>query len=84
MSVVCCQVEVVTVDPGSKPDQKLCSAERHGKIHETLGCVYTCLTQLCGGIDMYNLLHKDQLHVSALIIGHIQCVRQVYSHSNLL
>ena len=30
-----------------------------------LGCVYTCLTQLYGGIDMYNLLHKDQLHVSA-------------------
>jgi len=26
----------------------------------------TCLTQLYGGIDMYNLLHKEQLHVSAL------------------
>jgi len=42
-------------------------------------CVYnkldwslcTCLTQLYGGIDMYNLLHKE-LHVSALFIGHIQ------------
>ena len=34
--------------------------------------LYTCLTQLCGGIDMYNLLHKDQLHVSALFIGHLQ------------
>jgi len=34
--------------------------------------VYTCLTQLYVGIDMYNLLHKDQLHVSALIIGHLQ------------
>jgi len=34
--------------------------------------LYTCLTQLCGGIDMYNLLHKGQLHVSALFIGHLQ------------
>jgi len=34
--------------------------------------VYTCLTQLCGGRDMYNLLHKEQLHVSALFIGHLQ------------
>ena len=34
--------------------------------------LYTCLTQLCGGIDMYNLLHKEQLHVSALYIGHLQ------------
>jgi len=34
--------------------------------------LYTCLTQLYGGIDMYNLLHKDQLHVSALFIGHLQ------------
>jgi len=33
--------------------------------------VYTCLTQLYGGIDMYNLLHKE-LHVSALFIGHLQ------------
>jgi len=33
--------------------------------------VYTCLTQLYGGRDMYNLLHKDQLHVSALFIGHV-------------
>jgi len=34
--------------------------------------VYTCLTQLYGGIDMYSLLHKEQLHVSALFIGHLQ------------
>ena len=33
--------------------------------------VYTCLTQLYGGRDMYNLLHKKQLHVSALFIGHL-------------
>jgi len=33
--------------------------------------VYTCLTQLYGGIDMYNLLHKE-LHVSAPFIGHLQ------------
>jgi len=31
--------------------------------------VYNCLTQLYGGRDMYNLLHKEQLHVSALFIG---------------
>jgi len=34
--------------------------------------VYTCLTQLYGGRDMYNLLHKEQLHVLALFIGHLQ------------
>jgi len=34
--------------------------------------MYTCLTQLYGDIDMYNLLHKEQLHVSALFIGHLQ------------
>ena len=34
--------------------------------------LYTCLTQLYGGRDMYNLLHKDQPHVSALFIGHLQ------------
>ena len=34
--------------------------------------LYTCLTQLYGGTDMYNLLHKEQLHVSALFIGHLQ------------
>ena len=33
--------------------------------------VYTCLTQLYGGRDMYNLLHKEQLHVSALFTGHL-------------
>ena len=32
----------------------------------------TYLTQLYGSIDMYNLLHKEQLHVSALFIGHLQ------------
>ena len=36
------------------------------------GSVYTCLTQLYGGRDMYNLLHKDQLHVSASFIGRLQ------------
>ena len=30
--------------------------------------VYTCLTQLYGGRDMYNLLQKEQLHVLALFI----------------
>jgi len=34
--------------------------------------VYTCLTQLYGGRVMYNLLHKEQLHVSALFIVHLQ------------
>jgi len=34
--------------------------------------LYTCLTQLYGGIDMYNLLHKEQLNVSTLFIGHLQ------------
>ena len=43
--------------------------ERHKVCHphcvyNKLGYVYTCLTQLYGDIDMYNLLHKDQLHVS--------------------
>jgi len=33
--------------------------------------VYTCLTQLYGGTEMYNLLHKE-LHVSALFFGHLQ------------
>ena len=41
-------------------------------VYNKLGCVYTCLTQLYGGRDMYNLLHKDQLHISALFIGHLQ------------
>jgi len=41
-------------------------------VYNILGCVYICLTQLYGGIDMYNLLHKDQLHVSAPLIGHLQ------------
>jgi len=34
--------------------------------------LYTCLTQLYDGINMYNLLHKEQLHVSTLYIGHLQ------------
>ena len=41
-------------------------------VYNKLGCVYTCLTQLYDGRYMYNLLHKDQLHVSALFIGHLQ------------
>ena len=34
--------------------------------------LYTCLTQLYGGIDKYNLLHKEQLRISTLFIGHLQ------------
>ena len=34
--------------------------------------LYTCLTQLYGGIDKYNSLHKEQLQVSALFIDHLQ------------
>jgi len=34
--------------------------------------LYTCLTQLYGGRDMYSLLHEEELHVSALFIGHLQ------------
>ena len=30
------------------------------------------LTQLLGGIVMYYLLYRNQLHVSALFIGHLQ------------
>jgi len=44
----------------------------HGDLCRLDWSVYTCLTQLYGGTDMYNLLHKDQLHVSALFIGHLQ------------
>ena len=36
-----------------------------------LGCIY-CLTQSGGYI--YNLLHREQLHVSALVNGHLQVV----------
>ena len=57
----------------------ICHAEtvKVGKITSVYTCrlewsLYTCLTQLYGGIDMYNLLHKEQLHVSALFIGHLQ------------
>ena len=28
------RIQGVTVDPNSKPDKKLCSAERHAKIRE--------------------------------------------------
>ena len=47
---------------------------RHPRcVHNKLDwSVYTCLTQLYGGIDMCNLLHKEELHVSALFIGHLQ------------
>jgi len=41
--------------------------------------MYTCLTQLYGGTDMYNLLHKEQIHVSALFIGHLQVVNEKLS-----
>ena len=41
-------------------------------LHTLDWIVYTCLTQLYGGRDMYNLLHKEDLHVSALFIGHLQ------------
>ena len=34
--------------------------------------VYTCLTKLYGGRDIYNLVNKEQLHVSALFISHLQ------------
>ena len=36
-------IKRVIVDPGSKPDQKLCSAERHAKIREREFrlCTYT-------------------------------------------
>ena len=37
-----------------------------------LGCIY-CLTQLSGAY-IYYLLHKEQLHVSALVNGHLQVV----------
>jgi len=33
---------------------------------------FVYLTQLYGGTDMYNLLHKEQLHVSALFTAHLQ------------
>ena len=47
---------------------------RHSRcVCNKLDCsVYTGLPQLYGGIDMYNLLHKEQLQVSALFIGHLQ------------
>jgi len=38
-----------------------------------LECIYLSNTTLFDGRDMYrNLLHKEQLHVSALDIGHLQ------------
>jgi len=65
----------LTVEPNSQlfnryPDHKV----RHPRcVYNKPDCsVYTCLTQLYGGRDMYNLLHKEQLHVSALFIDHLQ------------
>jgi len=51
-----------------------CHKFRHLRcVYDKLDCsVYTCLTQLYDGRDMYNLLHTDHLHVSALFIGHLQ------------
>ena len=44
-----------------------------------------CLTQLCGGDIYILLLHREQLHVSALDNGHLQVVheslnKQLYKH----
>jgi len=44
-----------------------------------------CLTQVCGG-DLLLLLHREQLHVSALDNGHLQVVheilnKQLYKHT---
>jgi len=52
----------------------LCHKVRHLRcVYNKLDwSVYICLTQLYGGRDMYNLLHKEQVHVSALFIGHLQ------------
>jgi len=37
-----------------------------------------CLTQLCGGeIYIILLLHREQLHVSALYNGHLQVVHEL-------
>jgi len=65
---MCCTVHSLTLRRAIY-DHKVCHPRR---VYNQLGCVYTCLTQLYGGRDMYSLLHKDQLHVSALLIGHLQ------------
>jgi len=48
------------------------SSFTHTLIFKLDWSVYTCLTQLYGVIDMYNLLHKEQLHDSAIFIGHLR------------
>jgi len=49
----------------------LCRKVRHPRCvsNKLDWSLYTCLTQLYGGIDMYNLLHKEQLQVSALSLA---------------
>jgi len=42
-----------------------------------LECI-CCLTQLSGG-DIYYLLHREQLHVSASGNGHLQAVYETLS-----
>ena len=58
-------------------DRKVCHPRC---VYNKLGCVYTCLTQLYGGIDMYNLLHNDQLHVSALIMAFFRLIIENLNH----
>jgi len=45
------------------------------RLNELDWSVYTCLTQPYGGREMYHLLHKEQLHVSTIFIGHLQVDR---------
>jgi len=40
--------------------------------------LYTCLTQLYGGIDMYNLLNCSLCHKLYISVPPYSCVRQVY------
>jgi len=40
--------------------------------------LYTCLTQLYGGIDMCNLLHKEQLHVRPFSLA----IFRLYTHKS--
>jgi len=57
----------------SKQLHSTCVGLYSGEVRGAVGMrLYIYLTQLYGGIDMYNLLHKEQLHVSALFIGHLQ------------
>jgi len=46
--------------------------------------VYTCLTQLYDGSDMYILLHKEQLNVSALFIGHLYVIYYTYLYHHIV